>query len=502
MFQSGAMPTARLRLSALACALVIATPLAFAQDTGLRTASVPTSVMLGAERVRLPEGEHMGLVGATLLFDVGSDWGIGPAVYGAASGRRGGLFVGGVEVQKRWGLGRGRALAAGLFVGGGGGAGAPVGSGLMLRPALTLLQDLGREWQAGLSWSSVRFPDGGNISSQQLGLVLAWRGDFRYFSGGTAGAPVAAGTPTGLGFDRMLITASRYRLKGTPERSIGLIGARAERRSGTEGVVWGLEAAGASSGDAAGYMELFGTASWSFAPFEREVPTWRLGVRGAAGLGGGGAMPTGGGMLFKAALTTEISPRRGWTIGAEIGRVHGANGPLRAKQAQVWFGIDLEPALDGRSDIDGRLVRAEWSATLQHHARSTRKDGSRRPLDTIGIKLNRYVGRNVYLSGQAHSAFGGGAGAYSIGLVGLGVANQSTSRTRIGAELLVGAAGGGGVETSGGAIVQGMLWAGGKISQASEWRIGGGLVRSRGSGGLDSPVIELSWARAFDLGGP
>jgi hypothetical protein len=496
------MPKTRpvVRASTLACALIVASPLAAAQDTGLRTESVPTSVTLGLERIRLPQGEHMGLIGATLLFEAGEDWGLGPAVYGAASGRRGGFFVGGVELQKRWDLGGGRALAAGFFAGGGGGAAAPVGSGLMLRPALTLLQDVGREWQAGLSLSSVRFPDG-HISSQQLGLMFAWRGDFRHFAGGAPGARVATSSPTGLGFDRMLATVGRYTLTEGSGRSVGLIGARAERRTSTEGVVWGIEAAAAASGDAAGYMELLGTASWSLAPLEQTLPSWRVGVRGSAGLGGGGAVPTGGGMMLKAAVGTEISPRRGWTVGAEVGRVRGTNGPLRANQAQVWLGIDLEPGLDGRLDAEGRLVHTEWSAALQHHARSTRKDGSRKPLETIGLKLNRYVGENVYLSGQAHSAFGGGAGAYSIGLVGLGVANRSDAKARLGAELLVGAAGGGGVETAGGAIVQGLLWAGGKTSPVSEWRIGGGLVRSRGGNGLDSPVIELSWSRAFDLGG-
>lgn len=465
----------------------------------LRSETLPTSVTLGAERVRLPGGEAMGLIGASLLFDAGNDWGLGPAVYGAASGRRGGFFVGGIEVQRRWAVARDWTLAVGLFAGGGGGAAAPVGNGLMLRPAMTLLKDVGGDFQAGLSWSSVRFPDG-HIFSNQLGLMFAWRGDFRHYAGGTPGERVGSGQTTGLGFDRMVATFGRYELSDGSGRRLNLAGARAERRTRTEGLTWGIEAAAAASGDAAGYMEVLGTAAWSLAPLPDAASSLRLGVRASAGLGGGGAVPTGGGVLGKLTATLEWRPGAGWTVGAEAGRVHGANGPLRARHAQVWVGIDLEPGLDGRGTHDGSVVQTEWSAALQHHARSVRKDGSRRALDTIGLKLNRYVGTNLYLSGQAHSAFGGGAGAYSIGLLGVGWANDFRSRQRLGAEVLVGAAGGGGVETSGGAIVQGLLWAGGKTSPTSEWRIGAGLVRARGNG-LDSPVIEISWSKSFGTAG-
>ena len=488
------------------CALRTAAALALAaagfgpaHGQSLHTESLPTSVMLGVERVRMPEGERMGLVGASLLFEVGEDWGLGPAVYSAASGRRGGFFVGGIEVQRRWALGDGLSVATGVFAGGGGGAAAPVGSGLMLRPAITLLMDVGRELQAGLSLSSVRFPDG-HITSNQIGLMFAWRGEFRHYAGAAQGDPVGSGHPSGLGFDRMLATLGRYSLSDGSGRRFGLTGARAERRTHTDGLTWGIEASAAATGDAAGYMEVLGTAGWSIAPLPGTLPSWRLGLRAAAGLGGGGAVATGGGVLGKVGATMEWRPTQGWTLGAEVGGVRGANGPLRARHAQVWLGIDLEPGLDGQGS-GGTVVRTEWSAALQHHARSVRKDGSVRSLDTIGLKLNRYLGENLYLSGQAHSAFGGGAGAYSIGLVGAGWANSSRSSTRFGAELLVGAAGGGGVETSGGAIVQGLLWTGGRISPVSEWRIGAGLVRAR-VGGLDSPVIELSWSRAFSVAGP
>jgi hypothetical protein len=440
--------------------------------------SIPIAARYGVERVRLPQGEHMGLAGAALLFDVGHDWSLGPSIYGAASGERGGFFVGGLEVQRRWAIAPHWALTAGLYAGGGGGAGAPVGGGLMWRPSVSLMREIGASWEAGLSWSSVRFPSG-EIASQQLGVVLGWRGEFR-----------ESGRGSGLGFDRFATTAMRYRLDDG--RRIGLVGARAEHPSSVEGVRWGVEAAAAAQGDAAGYMELLGAASYD-APLGAAV---RAGLRASAGLGGGGAVPSGGGVITKLVGTLQWRFAPGWTIGADVGEVWAANGPLRARQAGVWIATALEPEVDGAADRGA--VRTEWVGVLQHHARIERRDGTRGSLETIGLKLNRYVGEHVYLSGQAHSAYAGGAGAYSVGLVGVGIATAGDSRWRGGAELLVGAAGGGGVVTAGGALAQAMLWAGWSPTGQGEWRAGIGALRPWRGGGV-SPSLELAWSRSFAL---
>ena len=475
-----------------------------AQANALNSVSLPTSGMLGFEMLRLPDGERMGLVGGSLLFDIGSDWGVGPAVYGAATGRRGGFFVGGVELQRRWDLGNRFSLATGLFAGGGGGASAPVGGGLMLRPAVTILKDLGPSLQAGLSLSSVRFPSG-QINSTQLGLTLAWRSEFLHFTSAeavTAAASTlvpAASRSAGMGFDRISATVANFDLTDGSARRVRLAGARAERRSNIDGFIWGLEAAAAAQGGAAGYMELLGTASYSIAPLSQAVPSWRVGARLNAGTAGGGGLLTGGGLIGKVSATTELSLAPGWTLGAEYGAVR-ARHALRGRLAQVWVGVDLEPGLDGRGNPSGQLVRTEWIGALQHHTRELRNNGARRALDTVGLKLNRYFGDWFYLSGQAHSAFAGGAGAYSVGLVGAGLAMSARSPWRAGAEVLVGAAGGGGVQTAGGGIAQGLMWAGWSPSPVSEWRFGVGKMQPL-HGGQGSPLVELSWSRSFGMAG-
>lgn len=497
------MPRARLlrRTFSVSLAALVGLGASAARADGepARAEAFETSGMLGYERVKLPDGEVMGLVGGSVLFDVGSDWGLGPAVYGAATGRRGGLFVGGIELQKRFALARGVTLATGFFAGGGGGAAAPVGDGLMLRPAATLLYDLGSSLQAGVSLSHVRFPTG-SISSTQLGLTLAWRSDFTHYPQAGHGDPVVSTRASGLGFDRMVGTLGAYDLAGGTRPRIGLVGARAEKRSTRDGLVWGLEAAGAASGDAAGYMEILGTAGISTALFPDELPSWRIGLRTSGGLGGGGAVPTEGGVIGKVTATTEISPLRGWTVGAEIGVLRGLGSALRGRHAQVWVGFDLEPGLDGRGEPIGRVTRTEWSAALQHHSRVKRNNGTEAALDTIGLKLSRYLGNTVYLTGQAHTAYGGGAGAYAIGLVGLGAATPHDAPFRAGVEALAGAAGGGGVSAEGGRLVQGLAWAGWKPSRDHEFRIGVGQMRFAGAGAR-SPTVELSWTRTFGMAG-
>jgi hypothetical protein len=448
---------------------------------------------LGYERLRLPGSEGLGLVGAALLFDVHDGvWGAGPAVYAAATGQRGGFFVGGVQVEHYWIWDQGYSVSAGLFAGGGGGAAAPVGSGLMLRPSLTLYRDLGSARRLGLTWSSVRFPSG-QIASRQFGLEMSFAGAFRQASAESGDSWRSRGESTGLGFDRISATVSRYAFRDGSGRRIGLLGMRAEQGSGNAGLSWGLDAAAAAQGDAAGYMELLGSLAYSARLAPMALPDWRVGLRAALGLGGGGAVRSGGGAMARLAVGTELSPWSGYTLGIDLGVLRGGR-HLRAGYAEARLGVELEPGPRGSGRAAGE-TRLEWLASLQHHTAELRADGRRRALDTVGLTINRYLGEHLYFSAQAHSAYAGGAGAFSTGLLGAGVAS-ATAPLRFGAELLLGAGGGGGVASGGGAISQSMAWIGGPVSPRSEWRLGVGQRRSlRGATG--STVGELSWSRSF-----
>ena len=169
------MTASSLRLAAVgaglgACMLACAQPI-----DPLVTA--PAQIRISAEKVRLPGGEHMGLIGTSYLVGVGRGWSVGPSIFGAASGRRGGLFTIGAQASWQARIAGPLTLDAGLFAGGGGGGAAPVGGGLMVRPHVDLLWDFG-PFLAGVSASRVRFANG-DIDSSQVGLVMSARTDFR-----------------------------------------------------------------------------------------------------------------------------------------------------------------------------------------------------------------------------------------------------------------------------------------------------------------------------------
>jgi hypothetical protein len=497
---------------AVACALALAASRAAPQEAPasepapLPAASADARLRLGAERVRLPGHERMGLVGVTELINVGGDWWAGPGVYGAATGHRGGLFVPGVEGAWSRPFNDWLAVDAGVFVGGGGGATAPAGGGLMLRPHVDLVLRL-PGFYTGPTWSKVRFPNG-SIDSGQFGWMVNFDSSFRYRRADDLRADSRTdGSATGTGFDRIDATFTRWRPRGsattggTPlKQSVDLVGARAERV--VDGPLWaGLEAAGAAHGGVAGYAEVLGAAGLRWPVVGDRLA---VGLHGAAGLGGGGGVDTGGGLLVKAAADARLRLTPELGIGAEAGLV---DAPRHAHFKAAYAGLSLEwqldpprrnggPGLQADPAPDG-ATRMEFSAGSERY-RAARRDGTSRPLDAVVLRMNRFVTPAVYLTGQAHSAFAGGAGAYSVGLFGVGVQLPVAPRLRVGVEALAGAAGGGGVDTGDGALLQGRGYVDFALTQSMSLRVGAGRVKSV-HGGVDAPAVDAELSFRFGV---
>lgn len=464
-------------------------------DLALHT--LPVRATLGLERVNLRGDEGMGLMGANYLLEMQPGWWLGPALYGAATGRRGGLFTWGAEGQRRWRLDERWALTAGLYAGGGGGASAPVGGGLMLRPHVDLMFDFGR-WATGLTASQVRFPSG-QIDSVQFGWQVEVRDGFVFTRPGHHGKAVPFDGIGGMGVDRIDAVLGRYGSGSGSGASLSQVGIRVERQLGP--VLSGtLEARGAAKGGSDGYAEMTGgvQALW---PVGGEA--FRLGVHAALGLGGGGGVATGGGTLAKLGLTSRLQWSPKWSLGLEAGRARAFSGDFNTPYAQVSVGVTLDHARAGDAHSATPLKTVhdmEWSFSVQDYARARRKDGSTRGLSTVGLKFQRSLSEHLYLTGQGHGAVTGGAGAFSSGLVGLGVTTRlgEGGAWRAGAEAAFGAAGGGLVSNGGGAIAQPMAWVGRDLGPYGRLKVGAGAIKSL-RGELASPVVDVSWAVAFGV---
>jgi hypothetical protein len=480
----------RAALYSMCCALFVS---ANAQPELGFPRSLPMSATLSFESVRLAASERLGLLGAGVAFEVGSDWWAGPVVYGAATGQHAGFFVGGGQLSRNWTLTPNLTVVTGVFVGGGGGGNAPVGGGLMLRPSISLVRRID-PWNIGVTLSNVHFASG-DIHSSQLGLLLSWNGNYRYYDSEAAGHSVADAPVTGFGLSELSATFGQYRLRDASGRHPSLVGARAEWRDSTDNWHGGIEAAAAAGGNAAGYMELLGSLGW-----EHAVPgisSIKLGARAALGLGGGGAIAGDGGILGKVLATARWEVAPGWQLGLEAGATDGAHGQPRASTVQAWIATELKPETAGRLAEATPIARNEWVATVQHLAHMQRLAGGQGSVDTLGGSFNHFFAGPLYLSMQAHSAFAGGAGAFSMGLIGVGAAT-APGTWRTGAELLAGAAGGGGVAARGGALAQATAWTEFKLGREGSIRLGLGELRSIRAG-LSSPAVQISWAQAFGL---
>ncbi len=448
----------------------------------------PAELRVGLERLTLPGGESLGLLGTSYLVEVDDGWFVGPAAYGAVTGTRGGLFTLGVETAWRSPLAGPLGIELGLYAGAGGGGNAPVGGGLMLRPHADLMWDFGG-FRAGVSASQVRFPSGA-ISSRQLGVVLVAKTVFETAVPSEPGAPLTSSGHAGVGFDRLLINVGTYRRSGG-ERPMGVAGARWERGLGG-GAFWGLEAAGAASGGVAGYAEYLAGIG---AEAKLGSTAFSAGARIAAGMGGGGGVDVGGGLMLRAAGFAKLRVSRDASLLVELGRTRAPQGRFNAALGSVAWVWDLDHPDDAGSPA--HAVRSAWIAGVEHY-RAARRDGTLRSVDSGVFAVNRFISPTLYLSGEAHSAFAGGAGGYSAGLVGVGTQWSASDTWRFGVQALIGAAGGGGVDTRGGAIAQAMAYASMAITPQLSLRAGTGLIRSL-SGPVRSEVFSLALAYDFSV---
>lgn len=473
-------------------------------------------LVLTAEKLPVAPGMKMGLVGLHALRPVTPNLSLGPSLFGATSGDRGGFFGWGVSGAYRWRHGDWSA-EAGLFVGGGGGSPGWVGGGLMLRPSLLLSRDVG-PLRLGLGVSQVNFPSG-TVRATRPFASLAWTGDALF--GPPGGGPALASEdgsdrawPTETG-----ATGAQYKLRKGSARRDGSgdatplrVGGVVFRRdlAGPQLADWAggvrpyglISTAGSVTAVYAGYAEFLGGVGLRYAL--PAYPPLALRAEVALGSGGGGtALDTAGGLLAKAGvgLSWQVGRHGGVTALAGLTESRGRFSAYEYRIELVWRGWDVVPGEARAPEPPGAtLAWKPWtgSAGWAQYTATRRADGSDPGLGVVTLKLEREIGPHWRVTGQAGIASNGHAGGYATGQLGVGWLGPAVfdPRWRFGAEASLGAAGGGAVDAGDGMVAQVQGVARYAVTPGWALQLDAGWLRSR-QGALSTPFIGLSSVVSF-----
>lgn len=444
---------------------------------------------LGVDVFTRQQSAISGLNGMSILYTTDTGFYGGASIYSAAFGSGGGFFVGGWELGKTTHFGDNLFWDAGVFIGGGGGASQVGGDGLMLRPQVQLGYDFGAyRLGVGASWVSV---SGSAISTPAFALTYtrplrlelvhgAGAGDL---SGGDRIATVAP-------LARMYLPQGNLKRGGVPLQAMQLVGAEITfvRAPSTEVFI---QASGVVSGDAEGYADwvLGKRYLWDVAPF-------RLYADFGAGIGGGGAVDTGGGLIAVADIGVRLKTGDRLSLDAGVGVVRSINGDFLA----VTPTAKLALAFGGGGARPGHMNwQINTGFTQLAIGPDFRKSGGAQTAapGMIEVDIDVFLRENLYLTGQAFTAITGQAGGFQIGLFGAGYRVAMNDRWSVSGEVLLGAAGGAGVDTQGGFIggYKGELdYA---LSDKAILSLGVGQLRTLKGGGMQPVLMSLGMKFPF-----
>ena len=473
----------RLICASLCAAGLVSPMMAQAQDAGTAPATLmptPTSWRLTSETLKLPGSETMGLIGGNVLFDVDEHLRLGAGSWGAVRGERGGFITLGLAGEVRQRLASTWIAHAGLFVGAGGGRSSNTlaGGGLMLRGDLGMSYETGYG-NFGFGISHVSFPNG-VISSTQPYLQY----EFPFYSlvnSGWAPTPITDGPLTRniqANNQEFSLVVRDYTI---PSTVLGTGGQPQHARMQLMGAQWltaidehwftQLEAEGAMGGQSNGYMQILAGGGYRLALTHSTA----LKIHAAAGPAGGGGIDDGGGLLLDAGIAVQQKFSAHDALEFSVGEVRAPSGSFKARslalQLTHQFGtpeISSSDAISWRAldgfDAEQLRVRAV-SETYVKASPQWRSSDADLSISNLGVQFDYFVSPHYYLTGQTLAAYAGKAGAYMTGLVGAGTHWPVTQNGFVEGEMLLGAAGGGGVAVSGGLVGQANVGVGYQLSK-------------------------------------
>jgi len=414
----------------------------------------------------LPGDERMGMAGLGVSHYFTDNFSMGVGSWMAVRGERGGFITLGVDGRLRYPLSENLGVESGVFVGAGGGRGGYnlSGGGLMLRTHAALTYEMGRWGRLGAGVSYVDFPNSGSISSIQpfISLSLPF-----YYAVESGWDNTSAGSVTGREPSRqhslsvigrnLKVLSSAHTDSGSDQDDLTLLGIE-WRTYFDDNWYAKLETEGAASGNSTGYMQILTGAGFRLPVTDRLYACADVAIGG----GGGGGVDTGSGLMFDAAAGLQLFMTDNLFAELSGGYLSSATGSFEAGSIALKLGYEVGGGHEKQSHgVSEQGVSDDYmrfrivNQTYFKADERWRSHHNDEDVENLGVQVDYFLDRNWYLTGQGLAAYDGGAGAYMTGLIGTGFRKQLVGGLYLNAEVLAGAAGGGGLAMGSGLVWQG-----------------------------------------------
>lgn len=414
---------------------------------------IPASLVVDYQNINLGQvgRTDLGIAGTHLLVQpFATPFYIGGAVYGAVQGIYSGFFALGAEAGIRLPLGQHFEWETGGMIGAGGGQGtaAFTGEGQMLQYH-TGLNFVTKGFKVGVAYSNLRFLNTPIVSdSVLLSAHLPFEFEFYPFDTTALGLP-----STDAKKYAALVTSSYYpysdvtNVYGAPDtESTKFIGVELAYELYKN--IFGLiNFKGSMYGHKHGYADFFlGLA------LKQPIIEDKLNIQAKLniGTGGGAAVDTGTGLLYYPQVGFEFFLTKQLAAELDVGLVKSSEKNYRANALNAQLNYYLN------EDEKQSPYRFAMRFGHQTYLNPTKTNTTNAPkIDLISAKLDGYVTQHTYMTGQMAFAYTGNVAGYFSGLLGLGI-NQPIYKEAplsVVAEMMVGAAGGAGLDLGQGLIV-------------------------------------------------
>jgi len=450
-------------------------------------------VRVSYEDIPVSATENMGTMG--VHYDVkpfgDSDVYAGFGGYGALTGDRGGFFTGGVTLGYHHYITNdavnGLAIDAGLFAGGGGGAGAFPGGGLMLRSHLMLEQEIG-DVALRFGMVNTQFPNTSNSAYEQdthpsIGIVIpTYQFNRPVLSQGVLKIANKKA-------DKIIPVSLRYHPDSDAKRrggaslvdDITLIGFQYQDYI-NDSLYRTYETYGAGTGGVDGYAKVLAGFGMNTELVDDSV---MLDTKLTVGMAGGGGIDTGGGLIVQPMIGLDIKLADGWRIKPMLGKTYAPSGNFSATTSEL--GLSLT---GGKGKTEYGIKNKTYQPDDSARTKSGGVYDDR--IELLGFGLSKQVNDQISVSGSAYGAYKGDVGAYAEGLFGIEV-KPFDLPVHVGYEFGVG--GGGGMDVGEGLIHQYTVGTRMAVNNTMDLSIDVGRMQGMDGGSFAANVFQvgLNW---------